>query len=230
MSNSRTSSKDGKTTTPIGDRLVGQAGVEKRISNGDESDLDFPVTNSMLEKYREECSDELVVRVWGKLKTLDYLGQKLRAAQASLEPEQRPFPGLLEAIRTAAKVSVEEIASVLKATPKDILNIEAGRTDPLSLSPEVIERIMELFSLPLPKVADGLQCYLATKHMRTRLSQPSTRSVGGKVNMAEYERVMSDVAAAIVGQEGGAAAVEVPKGLFEGIEAVLRRRGRGDLL
>jgi hypothetical protein len=199
----------------------------EKLAEGDDVVLDFPVSEEMIAKFASELSPEVETRMWRKVHQRGELSEKLHSALQGFDPARCPFSQLISDTRTRANVPLNELANAVGLEQSQLEDLEAGRVDPLSVTPEVIASLMELFVLTLSAVENSVRCDVGARHVRAGLSQPSRR---GQVTREQFDRAMADVSAALGRRDGTLQKVEIPPVFLGGIENILRRRGREDLL
>jgi len=193
-----------------------------------DGELDFPVTEEMLEKYERELSPDTGERMWERIRARNAVSQRFRACQQK-QTQQVPFPELLHTLRGRAGVSVEEFARAVQLEAVQVTALERGQMNPLKLSAVLMATLMEVCWLTLSLVEGSLKRFLAVQGVRDSLSGVAARSSTDVAN-EEYEKILLDISSHVAEKESSSDKVALPEGYLESLRDVLNLRGRTDLL
>jgi transcriptional regulator with XRE-family HTH domain len=193
-----------------------------------DGELDFPVTEKMLQKYERESSTDTGERMWERIRARNAVARRFRACQQEQAP-QLPFSELLHTLRGRAGVSVEEFAQAVQLEASQVTALEQGQMNPLKLSAALMATLMEVCWLRLSLVERSLKRLLAIQGVRHSLSGMAARS-STDVADEEYEKILLDISSHVAEKESGSDKVALPEGYLESLRDVLNVRGRTDLL
>lgn len=219
---------DESQRTPMEEKELQE--LENRLSElVDEGVLDVPVPEGLVKSYQKEATSERAKRLWASIQAGNLIRQRLKAARQGLMLSGVDFSQVIEQVRTHAHLSVGEVAQAVHMRPEDLTAVEEGKQNPLQLAIGTMANIVETFSLRLSVVEQSLERSLAQRAIRSHMSAPSARTTG-KLPARAYERAMDDIAAFLAekGEKDGPASL--PEGYLSQLEAILKRRGRDDLV